>query len=109
LAIALHNIPEGIAVAMPTFYATNSKKKAFMYSFLSGIAEPIGAIIAYIFLMNFLSNTMLYIIIAAVAGIMVFISFDELLPHAFKQKNNHLTIAGIFLGMGIVAISLVII
>jgi len=106
LAIALHNIPEGIAVAMPIYYATNSKRQAFMYSFLSGMAEPVGAIIAFIFLRNFLNETILYITIAAVAGIMVFICFDELLPHAFKQKNNHLTIAGVFLGMAVVAVSL---
>jgi ZIP family zinc transporter len=109
LAIALHNIPEGIAVAMPIYYATNSKRKAFMYSFLSGMAEPLGAIIAFIFLRSFLSETILYLIIAAVAGIMVFICFDELLPYAFQQKNNHLTIAGIFLGMAVVAVSILLI
>jgi ZIP family zinc transporter len=109
LAIALHNIPEVIAVAMPIYYATNSKRKAFMYSFFSGMAEPLGAIIAFLFLRSFLNEMMLYIIIAAVAGIMVFICFDELLPHAFKQKNNHLTIAGVFLGMAVVAISLLLI
>ncbi|MFH0876354.1 MAG: ZIP family metal transporter [archaeon] len=108
IAIALHNIPEGIAVAMPIYYATNSKKQAFLFSFISGIAEPIGAIFAYLILKEFLSSTLLYTLLAAVAGIMIFISFDELLPQAFKQKNNHLTIAGIFLGMAVVAVSLLL-
>ncbi|MBU0667041.1 MAG: zinc transporter ZupT [Nanoarchaeota archaeon] len=107
LGIALHNIPEGIAIAMPIYYATNSKIKAFWYSFLSGLAEPLGAIIAFLFLRNFLTNTLLNVILAATAGIMVFISFDELLPYAYKQKNNHITIAGIFLGMAMMALSLV--
>ncbi|MFH0875366.1 MAG: zinc transporter ZupT [archaeon] len=107
MAIALHNIPEGIAVAMPIYYSTGSKKQAFFFSFISGIAEPIGAIFAYILLSKYLSSTLLYTLLAAVAGIMVFICFDELLPNAFKQKNNHLTIAGIFLGMAVVAISLI--
>jgi len=107
-AIALHNIPEGIAVAMPIYYATNSKRKAFLYSLLSGMAEPVGAIIAFLFLRSFLSSFMLSLIIAAVAGIMVFISFDELLPYAFNKKNNNLTIAGVFLGMLVVALGFLI-
>lgn len=106
LAIALHNIPEGIAVAMPIYYATGSRIQAFWYSFLSGIAEPIGAILAFVFLQSFLTLEFLSIIIGAVAGIMVFISFDELLPFAYKQEDSHVTILGIFLGMGLMALSL---
>ncbi len=109
IAIALHNIPEGIGVAMPIYYATNSKRQAFLYSFLSGMAEPVGAMIAYFFLRSILTDTILYMIVAAVAGIMVFISFDELLPYAFRQKNPHKTISGVFLGMLIVAVSLLLI
>jgi ZIP family zinc transporter len=106
IAIALHNIPEGIAIAMPIYYATKSKMKAFWYSFLSGIAEPIGALLAFAFLFKFINSTVLNIILAATAGIMVFISFDELLPHVYNEKESHLTILGIFVGMGVMALSL---
>ena len=109
VAVALHNIPEGIAVAMPIYYATNSKKRAFFYSFLSGIAEPIGAVVAWLFLGSFINNTILNIILAAVAGIMVYISFEELLPYAYDVKNNRSTVFGILLGMIVMAISLHII
>lgn len=109
LAIALHNIPEGIAVAMPMYYATNSRLKAFFYSFISGVAEPVGAIVAYLFLYNFINITILNVIIAAVAGIMIYISFDELLPQAYKEENNHKIIFGIFAGMAVMALSLYLI
>jgi ZIP family zinc transporter len=109
IAVALHNIPEGIAIAMPIYYATNSKKKAFLYSFLSGIAEPIGAVAAWLFLSSFMNNIILNIILAGVAGIMVYISFEELLPYAYNIKDNKPTVFGILLGMMIMAISLHII
>ncbi len=104
-AIALHNIPEGIAVSMPIFYATKSRKKAFFYSLFSGIAEPIGAVIGYLILMPFLSPLVLSLMLAFVAGIMVFISFDELLPLSYGAKG-HISIFGIIIGMGIMALSL---
>lgn len=100
-AVALHNIPEGIAISVPVFYATGSRKKAFFYSFLSGLTEPFGAIIGYLFLRPFLTHTLLSIIFSIVAGIMVYISFDELLPTAHKYgQRRHATIGlliGIFL------------
>ncbi|MEA1924705.1 MAG: zinc transporter ZupT [Candidatus Altiarchaeota archaeon] len=105
-AIAVHNIPEGIAVSMPIFYATKSRKKAFSYSLLSGIAEPIGAIIGYLILRPFLTPTVLSFMLAFVAGIMVFISFDELLPLSFEHENAHISIVGIILGMMVMALSL---
>jgi len=105
VAIALHNIPEGLAVAMPIFYATNSKKKAFLYSFLSGFAEPLGAVLALLILMPVLSSTIIYFCLAFVAGIMVFISFDELLPLSCECGGYHLSISGILLGMFIMALS----
>jgi len=112
LAIALHNIPEGIAVSLPVFYATKSRKKAFWYSFLSGIAEPIGAVLSFLFLYQFLNNFILGIILSAVAGIMVFISFDELLPYVYKHKESHkqqhLSMLGLFLGMFVIALTLII-
>ena len=112
LLTAIHNIPEGIAVSVPIYYATGSKKKAFLYSFLSGLAEPIGALIAYFLLMPFLtadtSGIAVGIILAAVAGIMVFISLDELLPTAEKYGEHHLSIYGVVSGMILMAVSLLL-
>lgn len=107
IAIAIHNIPEGIAVSVPVYHATGSKKKAFLYSFLSGVAEPLGAICAYLILMPFLSPLLMACIFAAVAGIMVFISLDELLPTAREYGHHHTSIYGLVLGMGIMAASLI--
>ncbi len=108
VAIAIHNIPEGISVSVPIYYATGSKKKAFYYSFLSGIAEPIGALIGYAILLNFFSDFVFGILFAGVAGIMVFISLDELLPSAQKYGEHHLSIYGLILGMAVMAISLLL-
>jgi len=107
-AIAIHNIPEGIAVSVPIYFATGSKKKAFKLSFLSGLAEPVGALIAYLVLMPFLNDIMFGIIFAAVAGIMVFISLDELLPAAKKYDEAHTSIYGLIAGMAVMAISLLL-
>ncbi|KAA9025683.1 zinc transporter ZupT [Niallia endozanthoxylica] len=107
-AIAIHNIPEGIAVSVPVYFATGSKKKAFKLSFLSGLSEPIGAFIAYLVLMPFLNDIMFGIIFAAVAGIMVFISLDELLPAAKKYDEAHTSIYGLIGGMAVMALSLLL-
>ena len=109
IAIAIHNIPEGIAVSIPIYYATGNRKKAFFYSFLSGLAEPVGAIIGYLILLPFLNNTVYGILYALVAGVMVFISLDELLPAAREYGEHHLSIYGLVAGMGIMAISLLLI
>jgi len=106
IAIAIHNIPEGIAVSVPIYYATGSKKKAFGYSFLSGLAEPVGAIIGYAVLYSFFNDIFFGLLFAAVAGIMVFISLDELLPSAQEYGEHHLSIYGLVAGMGVMAISL---
>ena len=108
VAIAIHNIPEGISVSVPIYYATGSKKKAFYYSFLSGIAEPVGAFIGYAILLNFFSDFVFGILFAGVAGIMVFISLDELLPSAQKYGEHHLSIYGLILGMAVMALSLLL-
>lgn len=108
VAIAIHNIPEGIAVAVPIYYATESRGKAFTLSFLSGLAEPVGALIGYLLLMPFLTPTVFGIIFAAVAGIMVFISLDELLPTAQEYGEHHLSIYGLVLGMAVMALSLLL-
>lgn len=99
IAVALHNIPEGITVSVPIFYATGSRKKAFWYSFVAGLAEPVGALVGMLVLFPFLSPTVLAVLFAAVAGIMVFISFDELLPMSERWGHHHLSIYGIGAGM----------
>ncbi len=106
-AIAIHNIPEGIAVAIPIYYATGSRKKAFVYSFLSGLSEPIGAILAYLILMPFINPTVIGCVFALIGGVMVFISLDELLPAAHKYGEHHIAIYGVVTGMMIMALSLV--
>jgi ZIP family zinc transporter len=106
IAIAIHNIPEGIAVSVPIFYATNNKNKAFAYSFLSGLSEPVGALIGYLLLMPFLTPAVLAGTLALVAGIMIYISLDELLPMAHSYGHGHLVIGGVVLGMLIMAVSL---
>jgi ZIP family zinc transporter len=106
IALAIHNIPEGIAVSMPIYYATSSRNKAFVYSFLSGTSEPIGAVIGYLMLMPFLTPAVLAGTLGFAAGIMVYVSLDELLPMAHRYGHGHLVISGIVLGMLIMAISL---
>lgn len=107
VAIAIHNIPEGIAVSVPIFYATGSKKKAFSLSFLSGLSEPVGAILGFFLLRSIMSEAMFGIVFAGVAGIMVYISLDELLPTAEKYGKHHIAIGGLIAGMIVMAVSLV--
>lgn len=108
IAIAIHNIPEGIAVSIPIFYATGDRKKAFILSFLSGLAEPVGALIGYFFLLAFFNDIIFGVLFAGVAGIMVFISFDELLPAAREYGEHHLSVYGLIGGMIVMAISLLL-
>lgn len=108
LAIAIHNIPEGIAVSVPIYFSTGDRKKAFIYSFFSGLAEPMGALISFIFLMPFLNKMVINIALAGVAGVMVFISFDELLPISREYGNEHLSSMGLFLGMFVMMLSFIV-
>lgn len=108
VAIAIHNIPEGIAVSVPVFYATQDRKKAFLYSFLSGLAEPVGAVIGYLVLLPFMSPVVMGVVFGLVAGIMVFISIDELLPAAREYGEHHLSIYGLVAGMAVMAVSLLL-
>lgn len=108
VAIAIHNIPEGIAVSVPIYYATGSRKKALFLSFLSGLSEPLGGIIGYLLLRPFISDTLLGVVFALVAGIMVFISLDELLPSAREYGEHHLSIYGMVAGMMLMAVSLLL-
>ena len=108
LAIAIHNIPEGVAVSIPIFYATGNRKKAFVYSFLSGLAEPAGALIGYAILFSFLNDIVFGVLFASVAGIMMFISLDELLPAAREYGRPHWAAYGLVAGMVVMALSLLL-
>lgn len=99
VAIAIHNIPEGIAVSVPIYYATGSRRKALFYSFLSGIVEPIGALLGAMFLLPILTPAVVSYSLAGVAGVMVFISLDELLPAAHHYGQEHATTVGVLAGM----------
>ena len=107
-AIAIHNIPEGIAVSVPIFYATGSRRRAFLYSFLSGVAEPVGAAVGGVFLIRYVGDALFGVLFASVAGIMVFISLDQLLPTAEKYGEHHLCTYGLVAGMALMAVSLML-
>jgi ZIP family zinc transporter len=108
IAIALHNIPEGLAVALPVYHATGDRKKAFFYALGSGLAEPIGAVIGFLILTPMMGDLTLGITFGVVAGIMVYISFDELLPAARVYGNDHTTIFGLVVGMLVMSVSLIL-
>ena len=108
VAIAIHNVPEGLAVAVPVYQATGSRAKGFGWATLSGLAEPAGAIIGYLLLQPFMSPGLFGVVFAAIAGIMVFISLDELLPTAETYGKHHWAIYGLIAGMAVMAVSLVL-
>ncbi len=106
IAIALHNIPEGIAVAVPIYAYTLDKKKAFKWSFISGMSEPLGAVLTWLILFPFINDNVLNAMLGAVGGIMVYISLDELLPVSRSLAKEHYSIIGIITGMFIMSVSL---
>ncbi len=108
IAVSIHNIPEGVSVAMPIQYATGDKKKAFYYSFFSGLAEPIGAFLAFLFLKSILTPEILSGIMAGIAGVMIYISVDEIIPIAHSYNEGHWAIVGFLLGMFLMAITLLL-
>lgn len=108
VAIAIHNIPEGVSVSIPIFYATGDRRKAFWLSFLSGLAEPVGALVGYLVLAPYLNDNVFGILFGGTAGIMVYISLDELLPAAEEFGHHHTAIYGLIVGMGIMAFSLLL-
>lgn len=108
VAIAIHNIPEGVAVSAPIFYATKSRRKAFFLSFLSGLAEPVGALIGFLLLRQVVNQATFGVIFAGVAGVMVYISLDELLPTAEEYGQHHIAIGGLIAGMLVMAVSLLL-
>lgn len=91
LAIILHNIPEGISISVPIYYATNSRWKALVYTFISGLSEPLGAILTYLFLLPFINDIVLGLLFALIAGIMLHISFTELLPTSVNYREERIT------------------
>ena len=107
-AVALHNIPEGIAVAVPVYYATGSRARAFSWSFLSGLAEPLGALLAWLLFAGLFGEALKGALFAGVAGVMVFISLDELLPTAREYGEHHVAVYGLIAGMAVMAASLVL-
>ena len=108
VAIMLHNIPEGISIAVPIYYATGSKMEAFKKAFLSGIAEPIGAILAFIFLKNYITDMMISIILVIVAGLMITLAIQELIPKALKYKENKVLYLGLISGIILVLINIIL-
>ena len=108
IAIAIHNIPEGLACSIPLYCATSDRRKACLYSFAAGMTEPLGAIVAILFLYPFLNDWLLAASTAFVAGIMVFISFDELIPIANRYGSEHMTNIGIIAGLLLMMIGLAV-
>lgn len=107
LAIAIHNIPEGISIAAPVYFATRSRKLTLLACFASGLAEPLGALVGYAVLQSFLSPAVFGWVFGVIAGVMVFLSLDELLPAAKRYANGHETVYGLVLGMVLMSLSLI--
>jgi len=105
VAVAIHNIPEGLAIAAPIYTATGNRRKAFFWSFFSGVSEVAGAVLAAALLMPFLSETLMGFCLAGVAGIMVLISLDELIPSAKALASEHTPILGVIVGMILMMVS----
>lgn len=108
IAIMLHNIPEGISIAVPIYYATGSRKKAIKSTLISGLSEPLGAILAYVFLKRFVSELMISIVLIVVAGLMITLSIQEMLPKALKYKENKWIYLGLIIGTILVIVNVMI-
>lgn len=108
IAIAIHNIPEGMAISIPVYQATHSKRKAFLYSFLSGMAEPIGGVLGFLIIKTLFPNLCVGLLFALVAGIMTYISIDTLLPLSKDYDTGHYSISGVVLGLMVIGITLIL-
>ena len=107
-AITMHNIPEGIAISVPIYYATNSRKKAILHSALSGLAEPFGALLAYLFLAKYINETMISFILIIVAGLMITLAIEQMLPECLKYNKSKYLNIGLVSGVVIVLICFLI-
>lgn len=108
IAIMLHNIPEGISIAVPIYYSTGSKRKAIFNTFLSGITEPLGAILTYLFLKNYITDLALNITLLLVAGLMITLSINEMLPEAKKCNENKYMYLGLIIGITLIIINIIL-
>lgn len=108
IAIAIHNIPEGIAVSVPIYHSTGNRRKAIGYTLLSGLAEPVGALVGMAFLLPFWTPIVNAFCLASVAGVMVYIAFDELLPNAESFGHHHLSLSGVIAGMAVMAVTMLV-
>ena len=106
LAVAIHNIPEGIAVSLPIYHATGQKRKAFIFAALSGLAEPLGALVGALLILPLFGASAVAVSFALVAGVMIFISFDQLFPVAKAYASGHECLYGLIVGMAVMAFSL---
>lgn len=106
LAVVMHNIPLGMAISIPIYYSTKSRKKAMIYTILVGLCQPLGAILGYVLLYKFFSDTLFGILFSVIAGIMVFVAVDELLPTSQRYEDHHISVYGFIFGMMVMAISL---
>ena len=108
IAIMLHNIPEGISISVPIYYSTGSKTKGLLYTFISGLAEPLGAVMTYILFKRFINDITISIVLVFVAGIMITLAIEEMLPEANKYKKTQYSIIGLILGVVLVIINLLL-
>ncbi|NLT72603.1 MAG: zinc transporter ZupT [Chloroflexi bacterium] len=108
LAVALHNIPEGISVSVPIYYATGNRRRALLWSLLSGLAEPVGALLGYVVLRRFITPALMGVLFGSVAGVMIYISLDELLPTSRTYGRGHDSLYGLMGGMAVMALSLLL-
>lgn len=108
LAISFHNIPEGISIAIPIYFSTKNKKKAFLYTFISGFSEPIGSLIAYLFLAKYMNNFLMSILLSFIAGLMIHISLFELLKESISYQKKKKTIIFFFIGSLFMLISIIL-
>lgn len=106
LAVVMHNIPLGMAISIPIFYSTKSRKKAMLYTILVGLCQPLGAVLGYLLLYKFFSDVLFGVLFSIIAGIMIFVAVDELLPTAQRHEDHHISVYGFIVGMMVMAISL---
>ena len=108
IAIMLHNIPEGVSISVPIYYSTGNKFKGLLYTLISGLAEPLGALMAYIVLKPFINDLMISIVLILVAGIMITLAIEEMLPEANSHNKTKQSILGLIIGLILVIINMLL-